>query len=128
MKVKWQIVLTRLKATYPVKDGDQSIDLTDLDITAIALQNHFKVSYQIDEDAESLDSAMAKKYKTLDSVVSSHTDGSQRSYNAMSLVMDVLKDLNSGTNDELDNWRNSSLQLPRLKQMLFLPKLLTMPL
>ena len=24
MKVKWQIVLTRLKATYPVKDGDQS--------------------------------------------------------------------------------------------------------
>jgi len=38
MKVKWQIVLTRLKVTYPVKDGDQSIDFTDLDITAIALQ------------------------------------------------------------------------------------------
>jgi hypothetical protein len=59
-------------------------------------------SFTVDEDAESLDSAMAKKHKTLDSVVSSHTDGSQRSYNAMSLVMDVLKDLNSGTNDELD--------------------------
>ena len=42
MKVKWQIVLTRLKATYPVKDGDQSI-------TAIALQNHFK---RIMEDLE----------------------------------------------------------------------------
>ena len=49
MKVKWQIVLTRLKATYPVKDGDQSIDFTDLDITAIALQNHFK---RIMEDLE----------------------------------------------------------------------------
>ena len=49
MKVKWQIVLTRLKATYPVKDGDQSIDFTDLVITAIALQNHFK---RIMEDLE----------------------------------------------------------------------------
>ena len=49
MKVKWQIVLTRLKATYPVKDGDQSIDFTDLDITALALQNHFK---RIMEDLE----------------------------------------------------------------------------
>ena len=49
MKVKWQIVLTRLKATYPVKDGDQSIDFTDLDISAIALQNHFK---RIMEDLE----------------------------------------------------------------------------
>ena len=45
---------------------------------------------------------LTKKHKTLDSVASSHTDGSRRSYNAMSLVMDVLKDLNSGTNDELD--------------------------
>ena len=43
-----------MKATYPVKDrtnslGDQSIDFTDLDITVIALQNHFK---RIMEDLE----------------------------------------------------------------------------
>lgn len=36
MKVKWQIVLICLKT------GDQSIDYKFLDITSIALQNHFK--------------------------------------------------------------------------------------
>ena len=39
--------------------------------------------FTVDEVPESLDSAMAKKHKTLDSVVSSHTDGTQRSYNAI---------------------------------------------
>jgi hypothetical protein len=41
---EFMMVLTRLKVTYPVKDGDQSIDFTDLDITAIALQKHFLIT------------------------------------------------------------------------------------
>jgi hypothetical protein len=41
---EFMMVLTRLKVTYPVKDGDQSIDFTDLDITAIASQKHFLIT------------------------------------------------------------------------------------
>ena len=65
-------------------------------------------SFTIDEDVEPLDDdgLLTKKRKTADSVVSSHTDGTQRSYNAMPLVMDVLKDLNSGPNDKLDRQLN----------------------
>ena len=51
-------------------------------------------SFTVDEDAESLDDngLLTKKQKTLDSVASSHTDGSRRSYNAMSLVMEAAKE------------------------------------
>jgi hypothetical protein len=43
LKVKYRIVLNRLKTSYPVKDGDQSVDFTDLVINLFILQIwHFK--------------------------------------------------------------------------------------
>ena len=43
MNVKWRIVLNRLKTSYLVKDGDQSVDFADLVIDLLTLQIwHFK--------------------------------------------------------------------------------------
>ena len=42
MKGKWEMVLTRLKTNYPIKDGPGTDDFALLDIVPVALQNHFK--------------------------------------------------------------------------------------
>jgi hypothetical protein len=110
MKVKWQNVLTRLKATYPVKDGDQSIDFTDLDITAIASQNHFKRIMEdlekkaaISEEGANL-SGLPEVPSELNSLLMhmSKEADKVKHLKKRDKENDVLKDLNSGTNDELD--------------------------